>query len=325
MYKLTEEAPIHFIRSGCTLLDCVLGGGWPLGRLSNVVGDRSTGKSLLCTEACANFMMQYPKGKIRYIDSEAAFDVQYAERLGIDMRGVDLVGDMETVEELHKSLSEFLDSVKNGGLFILDSLDALTDQGENESEISKGTFGAKKPKIMSQIFRRLVRKIHEKNVHVMLISQTRDLIGRPYAMKTKSGGNAVDFFMSHIIWLHKRESIKKTIQGKEYIVGIGVEAKCEKNKISWPFARCEFPLLFGFGIDDVAASVSWLEETGALDRVEKGVTVRKLENALKKGDADLERRIQSVVKDVWAENNKKLYPQHGKYAKTPIVVDTNVT
>src|SRR5262245_13229029 len=85
----SQASSLEFISSGCTVLDCVLGGGWPLGRISNIVGDRSTSKTGLVMEACSNFAIKYPKGRILYREAEAAFDVNYAASMGMPVDRVE--------------------------------------------------------------------------------------------------------------------------------------------------------------------------------------------------------------------------------------------
>src|SRR5216684_6169902 len=143
-----QPKPLKFIHTGCTLLNCVIGGGWPLGRISNIKGDTSTGKSLLAIEACVNFARQYPQGKIFYREIESAFDTSYAAFLGMPLDRVDFGDGFFTVEDVYEDISKILkDEAKaESGLYIIDSLDALSDRAELERDIDKGTFSANKPK-----------------------------------------------------------------------------------------------------------------------------------------------------------------------------------
>src|ERR1700693_4541560 len=95
---------LDFIPSGSKLLDCVLGGGWPLGRVANVVGDKSTGKTLIAIEACSSFAQRFPKGLMWYREAEAAFDMDYAEALGMPTKRIKFRDDMETVEDFFDDL-----------------------------------------------------------------------------------------------------------------------------------------------------------------------------------------------------------------------------
>ncbi len=200
-YFLAPSKSYTFIHSGATVLDSVLGGGWPLSRVSNIIGDRSTGKTLLAIEAMANFARSFPKCKSRFAETEAAFDDEYADALGIPMNRVERPqSPLDTVEEFHDDVLEYIDGVKSGGLYILDSLDALSDAAELKESIDKGSYGMGKAKKMSQMFRRIIRKLEQSNCHLMIISQTRQRInvafGRQY---TRSGGSSLDFYASQIL------------------------------------------------------------------------------------------------------------------------------
>ena len=127
-YFTSAKTSLSFINSGATLLDCVLGGGWPLGRVVNVVGDKATGKTLVAIEACANFSQQYANGKIWYDEIESAFDKSYAAALGMPLDRVKFIEGHESVEDLFEKLDRLLEAKeKKGdtspGLFIVDSLD----------------------------------------------------------------------------------------------------------------------------------------------------------------------------------------------------------
>src|SRR5271166_4934530 len=106
-YFTAPKTNLEFIASGCKVFDCALGGGWPLGRISNIVGDKSSGKTLIAIEACANFSRQFPNGQIYYRESEAAFDTGYAQALGMPEEKVDF-GDDEfiTVEDLFEDMEK---------------------------------------------------------------------------------------------------------------------------------------------------------------------------------------------------------------------------
>src|SRR5215469_16474993 len=125
---LLRQKPDRFISSGCAVLDCVLGGGWALGRFANVVGDKSTAKTALATEALINFIRQYPKGAAAYREIEAAFDREYAEYMGLPIKKIDFGDDdkpIVTVEAFARDLDLFLNQRvkdKQPGLYVLDSL-----------------------------------------------------------------------------------------------------------------------------------------------------------------------------------------------------------
>lgn len=321
------EAPsaCSFVSSGCTVLDCVLGGGWAMGRVANVVGDKSTGKTLLAIEACANFLMTYNKGRIRYREVEAAFDKPYARALGMPVDRIDFGEsfEVETVEDLYEDMKEFLKKLPKGrpGMYVLDSLDPLSDDAEMARGMSENSYGAEKAKKMSQLFRRMVRKMSKRNVFVMIISQVRDKIGVTFGRKvSRTGGKALDFYASQVIYLSQMGRIKKTRERITRPIGVDIKAGCDKNKVGLPFRECEFPLLFGFGVDDVAASVNWLAEVGKLQ--EAGLTKAGLKGYLRKVEKMSSRkynrhrvRMAKVVKRVWRQTEKNFVSQRRKYGQ----------
>ena len=125
---------VEFFSSGCTLLDAALGGGWAVGKVSNILGESASGKSLLGIEAAANFMMSYPNGHIVHIDTEAAFDPDYAETLGLNTEAIDLYEDFATVEQvasMFDSMLEERDDIPDQvvGRVVLTRVDDATSTG----------------------------------------------------------------------------------------------------------------------------------------------------------------------------------------------------
>jgi len=323
-YFATSAGKSHqFVTSGARLFDSILGGGYVLGRVVNLVGDKSTGKTLLAIEASANFARDYPTGKIRYAEAEAAFDQQYAESLGMPIEHVEFAENIFTVEDFHADLKKHLKEL-NGkpGLYILDSLDALSDEAELKREIGDGSYGGTKPKKLGELFRRLVQDIEASNCLLIIISQIRDKLNVTFGeTKTRSGGRSLDFYASQVIWLAEVEKLKKTIDKVDRIIGIKVRANCKKNKIGLPFRQCEFPLLFGYGIDDVTAGVEWLIEVNRSERLkelglsEAGYKVRLTNLRNKGGDElrDLRRSLSVIIDEEWTRIETSFLPKSRKY------------
>ena len=319
-----ERPPENFISSGCKVLDCVLGGGFALGRIANVVGDKSTGKTLLMIEACANFAMTNPEGLIWYNEVEAAFDRDYAAALGLPVDRIRFGEGCFTVEDLfHHLVGAIEETQKSGkpGLYVLDSLDALSDRAELERDISDGSFGAAKAKKMSELFRRLVQKLESSKMAVLIVSQVRDAIGVTFGEKTtRSGGKALDFYASQALYLSQIKTLKRTIEKVERPVGIRVRARCKKNKIGLPLRECEFDLRFGFGVDDVAANLRWLAEEAPGHLKELDVSVDGIERRLRKVDdmpdaeyREFKSRVAEVVGRAWIEIERTFLPTRRKY------------
>lgn len=264
-YFVNPKKAIGFIHSGSHILDLALGGGWVEGRISNIVGDKSTGKTLLCIEAAANFLLKYPKGMVYYRESEAAFDKGYARALGMPVDRIDFGEPMETVEEFFADLARVAAKAKGPSLYILDSLDALSDRAELERDMDKGSYGAEKAKKMSQLFRRLIRRLESKKVAVIIVSQIRDKMNAMFGRKvTRTGGRALDFYASHVLYLAHIGKVNKTTRGQRRAVAIKVKAMVDKNKISLPFREAEFKIRFGYGIDDAESCVEFLKSVGGL-------------------------------------------------------------
>lgn len=321
-YFAAPYPDLELFSSGCTLLDCVIGGGYPLGRIVNLVGDKSTGKTLLAMEAAANFHVTYPNGKIIYVESESAFDRGYAQALGMPVDSTEFVSEVFTVEDFFENLTATLDALDKNtkALYILDSLDALSDRAELERGISDGSYGAAKAKKTSELFRRLVQRLETRSVCLVIISQVRDNIGISFGKQTKrSGGRALDFYASQVVWLSQIGKTEKQSKGVKRTVGVSIRAKCEKNKIGLPYRSCDFPIRFGYGICDEEASLSWLGQVKGLDVL--GLTS---DADVKKFLKDLEalpdeewrvavEGISDAVKKKWSEVEEGFLPTRKKY------------
>lgn len=366
--NIDQRTDLKFVRSGCAVLDAALGGGWVLGRVANIVGDKSAGKTLLAIEACANFHHSYPLGKIRYNEAEAAFDEAYAEALGMPAGVVDFKGMItsaadelkhaelsavmkdrnasqreqeaadraikklekagagrpkNTVEALYDDLVYTLDNNKGQPiLYIIDSLDALSDEAEQDRNIGDGSYGGSKPKKMGEMFRRLVDRMEEQEMLFIVISQLRDKLNVTFGEKqTRSGGRALDFYASHIVWLAETGKIKKTMDKVDRIIGVNVRARVKKNKVGLPFRECAYPILFGYGVDDLTANVEWLIEVGCDEHLtgvglsKAGYKVR-LPNLRNKGGsevAQLRKDLTAIVWREWQRIETGFLPQSRKY------------
>lgn len=324
-----DNAPLIFIPSGCTLLDQVISGGWVLGRTSNIVGDRSTGKTLLAIEAMTNALRKYPRIKVWYREAEAAFDMAYAQSLGLPIGKIDFGKKgtdthWTTIEQVFTDLDEQLTLLeksksKDGGLYIIDSLDALTSEEALKREPGQASYNTEKPKIMSEEFPKFLSRLKDANVHLMFISQVRDNIGVMFGEKHKrSGGHALDFYCSQVVWLSQVTKLTRTEGGVKRVTGIRVRARCKKNKVGQPFRDCEFVIRFGYGVDDIEASIKWLEEVKRLDAL--GLTKEKASEFLGEIDGlsdheytDQVTRVQKTIAEVWAEVESRFLPKRSKY------------
>lgn len=321
-YFAKPKSNTVFISSGSKLLDLALGGGWAERRIANVVGDKSTGKTLIMIEAAANFAIKYPKGEIKYREAESAFDIPYAKALGMPVDQVDF-GDpskpLETIEDLFADIGSCIKKSKGPILYILDSLDALSDQAEMERDIGEGSYGAEKAKKLSQMFRRITSQMVSSNMTLIIVSQVRDKIGVTFGRKTtRSGGRALDFYASQVLYISHIGVVTKTVSNIKRPYGVEIKAKVDKNKVGLPLREAEFKIIFGFGIDDVEACLDWLKETkylGDLELTESGMKEYLRELNRKSDDQYWKevKRIHSVIGRRWWDVEKHFLPNRKKY------------
>lgn len=320
-YFAAPKDDIEFIPSGSKMLDLALGGGWAEGRIANIVGDKASGKTLLCIEAAANFIAKYEHGEIKYRECEAAFDPQYAAALGMPLDRVDFGEPFETVEDFFEDLVAVMKKAKQPTLYILDSLDSLSDREEMERDMNEGTYGTGKAKKMSQLFRRVVRKLRESRVTLIVVSQVRSNIGVTFGKATtRSGGRALDFYSSQTLFLAQLKKLQRTIKGVERTVGTALRARLEKNKVSLPFREAEFNISFGYGIDDVSSCLEWLKKIKALNELPfesddiKKIT-KELDGLSDKLYFKRVRKIHKLATTKWYEIETSFMPTRKKYGR----------
>ncbi len=325
-YFTSAKTNIQFVSTGCAVLDCALGGGLALGRTANVVGDKSTAKTGTATEVMINFTQQYPEGAVAYREAEAAWDDAYAEAMCLPLDKIDF-GDREnpiqTVEDFIRDFTAFVEQqakAKKPGLYILDSLDSISDDEEMENDISKGTYGMAKAKKLSIMFRKITRKQEQANVLLLIVSQVRENIGAGlFGEKYKrSGGKALDFYCSQVLWLANMGMLKRTISKVERPYGIKLRAVVKKNKVSVPFREALFSFEFAFGVDDLSASISWLNEVDRLAAMDIKKTeykdyVKGISEMSSAEYAEERKRAAAAVKIVWAEIETTFLPRRQKY------------
>ena len=319
-YFAAPKAGLKFTPTGCTTLDLALGGGWCRDRVANIVGDKSTGKTLLCIEAAANFIRQNPKGKVRYREMEEAFDAGYAGALGMPLKSVDFGKDkrLHTVEDFFTDLVAVCDKAKQPELYIVDSLDALSDEAELKRGMDAGTYGMEKAKKMSELFRRLIRPLADAHVSLIVVSQVRAKAGQtfgPGRTTVRSGGKALDFYASQVLYLAQINRLTRTVSGIKRAVGVTVSAKVDKNKVGLPYRSAEFPIMFGYGIDDVHAMLWFLSDCGSLKEV--GVSAKNIkataQEMMNTPDPELIGQLHAVTTRRWYEIETSFVPKQGKY------------
>jgi len=317
---------VEHTSTGSLMLDLALGiGGLPKGRIIEVYGAESSGKTTLCLHAVAE--AQKAGGMAAFIDVEHALDPVYAKKLGVDIDNL-LVSQPDTGEQALEIIETL---VRSGALdiVVLDSVAAMATKAEIDGEMGDAHVGVQ-ARLMSQAMRKLTAAISKTNCTAIFINQIREKIGVLYGNpETTPGGRALKFYASVRIDVRKGEPLK---DGSE-VIGNRVKCKVVKNKVAPPFKTAEFDMLFGEGISklgeiiDCATEFDIIKKSGSwfsYDDMKIGQGRDKVKDFLRE-NPDVCNEIEAKVREEFAKNADKFDEMESKLAENSDGEDSDPT
>ena len=297
-------AKVDTISTGSLGLDIALGvGGLPKGRVIEIYGPESSGKTTLTLHAIAE--AQKAGGIAAFIDAEHAFDRFYAANVGVDIDNLII-----SQPDYGEQALEIADNLISSGaidIIVIDSVAALTPKSEIEGEMGDSKMGLH-ARLMSQALRKLTGTIHKTNCTVIFINQLREKIGVMFGNpETTTGGNALKFYASVRLDIRRRTQIKDG----EKVIGNSTKVKVVKNKVAPPFTVAEFDIMYGVGISKTGEILDLGVEYGIVKKsgswFSYGETKlgqgRDAVKALLKDNPDLAEELETKIKEVI--NNKE--------------------
>ena len=306
--KLGDEQieNIEVIPTGSIALDNALGvGGYPKGRIIEIYGPESSGKTTLAIHAIAE--AQKAGGIAAFIDAEHAFDRFYAAKLGVDVDNL-WISQPDNGEQALQIADQLISSSAID-ILVIDSVAALTPKKEIEGDMGDNVVGLQ-ARLMSQALRKLTSTISKTNTTCIFINQLRDKVGIMFGNpETTTGGNALKFYASVRLDIRKASAIKDG----ENVLGNLVRVKVVKNKVAPPFRKAEFEITFGEGISKIGEIIdlgvehniiqksgSWFSYDGS--KLGQG---RDAAKALLKDNPELAEEIEAKVREALAAKNEK--------------------
>lgn len=254
-----EAVDVDVIPTGSLLLDDALGvGGYPKGRIIEIYGPESSGKTTLALHAIAECQKQ--GGRAAFIDAEHSIDPTYAKKLGVDVD--ELILSQPDSGEQALEIAEMLASSGIINLIVVDSVAALVPQAELDGEMSDSSVGMQ-ARLMSKALRKIAGILNKKECAMIFINQLREKVGVMYGNpETTSGGRALKFYATIRLDIRRTEAIKA---GSE-ITGNTCRIKVVKNKVAAPFKQCEVDIIYGEGISKDAEILDLAVELGLIKK-----------------------------------------------------------
>lgn len=331
-----EDSPVEFIHSGAIGLNLAVSGkgkdgGWPRGRIINLVGDGSSGKTLLALEFCAyvyhkmmgkesNLFPKVKRIRIIYDNGEIVMDFPVSAMYGKDFADHIEWEHSKYVEQFGRRFARECQLLEDGTLliYVLDSLDSLTseaglqrfEEAAKKDKAEDGSYGVEKPKYLSaSFFSNITSLMLGKDITLVIISQIRSKIGVTFGEKySRAGGKAMDFYTHCVVWLAEVEKLKKTFRGEERVYGIRTLAKVKRSKVWKPFREMELQILFDYGIDDLGTTISylWGPKVKAIDW--NGTEYSRIELIKHIEENNLQDELAEKVEKWWNEIEENLKP-----------------
>lgn len=276
-YIFSEESELqsdvkYFVSTGSTLLDIAISnrknGGLPSGRIAEIFGLESTGKSLIAAHCLAN--VQKMGGIAVYIDIENAISREFLEAIGIDLSKLIYVP-CEKIEDAFEIMENLIHTIRTKYesipvMFVVDSIAAATTKVEMESDFQKDGYATTKAIVNSKAMRKLTNLVGKMDITVLLVNQLRENLSAMFGEKyTTSGGKAIGFHSSVRIKLSRLAKIKATVNQINSVIGIKTQAEIVKNRIGPPFRKAIFEVYFDRGIDDYPSWIDTLKTIGAFE------------------------------------------------------------